>query len=125
MAKQTPAFGPAGQRLLDAVTGEYALDAHERELLEQAAHCVDTMHELQRVVDRDGQLIQKDYEGPLRPHPALAELRAQKNSYIRLFVSWGCLAGLRQRSGRVRVQQSLRWASCVVWAGLPDAPAGR
>lgn len=50
-AKQTPArFGPAGKRLIAAITGEYELDTHERELLNQAAHCLDVQAELQRRV---------------------------------------------------------------------------
>jgi hypothetical protein len=84
MAKQTPPFGPAGKKLLDGVLGEYALDAHELELLEQAAHCADVMAELQRIVDRDGVMVKNDLHGPLRPNPALVELRSQRNVYVRL-----------------------------------------
>ena len=84
MAKQTPTFGSAGKRLLDSVLSEYQLDGHERELLEQAAHCADVMAELQRIVDRDGVMVLKDLQGPLRPNPALVELRSQRNVYVRL-----------------------------------------
>ena len=108
MAKQTQQFGLVGQKLLNAVLAEYALDAHERELLEQAAHCADVMEELQRIVDRDGVMVRQDLHGPLRANPALVELRSQRNVYVRLVralqLPQGVLDETRPRSRRTKFE---------------------
>ena len=77
-------FNTPGRRLFDAVTSQFELDGHELELLTQAAHCADTMADLQKQVDRDGAMVRKDLAGPARPHPALVELRSQRLVYARL-----------------------------------------
>jgi hypothetical protein len=48
-----------------------------------ATHCLDIQAELQRQIAQDGATIVVDFEGPKKPHPALAELRAQQGIYIR------------------------------------------
>lgn len=87
-------FNTPGRRLFDAVTAEFELDAHERELLTQAAHCADTMDLLQKQVDRDGTMVRKDLGGPSRPHPALAELRSQQSTYMQLVKMLGLPTGV-------------------------------
>jgi hypothetical protein len=101
-AKTTRRFGAAGQKLFTEVTGAFQLDAHELELLTQAAHTCDAMAELQRQVDKDGVLVKKDFEGPLRAHPALVELRAQRAVYARL------VSALRVAGDAVERPQSTR-----------------
>ena len=98
-AKGTLRFGAAGRRLFDAVTGAFELDAHEMELLVQAAHTADTMFDLQAAVDRDGTLIAVDFEGPLRPNPAVVELRAQRLVYARLIAQLRVVGDIERPGG--------------------------
>jgi hypothetical protein len=60
--------------------------------------------DLQVQVDRDGPVVRKDYEGPARPHPALAELRAQRAIYMQLIKLLGLPTGVagEAKPGRSR-----------------------
>lgn len=71
----------AGRRLWKAVTGDYELAAHELTLLGEAARVADVCHDLQRLVDADGPMV----DG--RAHPGLVELRAQRILLARLLVA--------------------------------------
>jgi hypothetical protein len=101
-AKTTCRFGAAGRRLFDEVSGAFQLDAHELVLLTQAAHTADAMDGLQRQVDKDGLLIRKDFEGPLRAHPALVELRNQRLVYARLIGALRVVGDIERPSGKGR-----------------------
>lgn len=71
----------AGRALWRSVVDHFELEEHERSLLVQAVHVADTCEDLQAVVDE---------EGPVRagrPHPVLAELRAQRIVLARLIVA--------------------------------------
>jgi hypothetical protein len=106
-AKRTPPapFGPAGKRLIDAVTAVYGLDVHEIGLLEAAAHSLDTMAELQRQIDMAGAMIPgANFESAMRVNPALAELRAQKAIYVRLLKALGLPKGIQAEKGPRRTR---------------------
>jgi hypothetical protein len=64
------------------------------ELLTQLAHTADTMAELQQLVDTEGAMLRKDFDGATRPHPALVELRAQRATYTRLIKALGLPSGI-------------------------------
>jgi hypothetical protein len=98
-AKTSRRFGPAGQKLFTEVTNSFQLDAHELELLTQAAHTCDAMAELQAQVDKDGVLIRRDFEGPLRAHPALVEARNQRLVYTRLIAQLRVVGDIERPGG--------------------------
>ncbi len=95
MAAKRPsgAANTPGRRLIDGVLEKYELDAHETELLTQAAACADVMADLQRQIDAEGAMVRKDLLGPLRPNPALVELRSQQATYMALLRSLGLPSG--------------------------------
>jgi hypothetical protein len=72
-------LGTAGRRLWRSVTADFELAGHEVLILAQAAHTADVCEALQRVVARDGPVL----EGP-RTHPACRELRQQRITLARL-----------------------------------------
>jgi hypothetical protein len=59
--------------------------AHERLILVQACHVADTCGDLQRVVARDGAVLEGG-DGP-RTHPACRELRQQRLVLARLLAA--------------------------------------
>lgn len=87
-------FNMPGRRLIDAVTSEFELTEHELSLLHEAAHVRDTLAELQQLVDREGAMVPRSFEGPRVAHPALTELRQQRLVYARLIGALGLPVGL-------------------------------
>ncbi|HET9255488.1 MAG TPA: hypothetical protein VFO16_09830 [Pseudonocardiaceae bacterium] len=70
--------GPAGRALWCAVAESFELEAHEVQVLRQAAVVADRIEQLDKAVTRDGVLV----EG--RAHPALIESRLQRVTLGRL-----------------------------------------
>jgi hypothetical protein len=109
--------------LFDAVKGEFELDAHELELLNQAAHVADLMDALQKHVDRDGVLSRQDFEGAPRPHPALSELRAQRSQYMQLIRMLGLPTGVTGESAPARTRVRATAFEMGKLRGLPGGVA--
>ena len=86
-------LGARGKALFAGVTGGFELDAHEVELLVQAARCADTMQALSAQIAKDGPLTKKTLQGPVSAHPLLGELRAQQNVYMQLLKALGLPSG--------------------------------
>ena len=82
VVKPPRGLGTAGRRLWRSVTGDFELAGHEALILAQACHTADVCEALQRVVARDGPVL----EGPegSRTHPACRELRQQRITLARL-----------------------------------------
>jgi hypothetical protein len=74
-----------GQALWESVTAEFTLNGPELELLEQAARTADVCARLAARVASEGELITSRL-GELRTHPALVELRNQRQLLGRLLV---------------------------------------
>ena len=70
--------GPAGREIWAAISGSFELEPHELQVLRQVATVADRIEQLDKLVTRDGVLI----EG--RTHPALVESRLQRVTLGRL-----------------------------------------
>lgn len=70
-----------GKRLWAAVTDALVLDEHERSLLIEAARVVDRCDALDRLVRREGSMLNG------KAHPALVEARQQQQTMARLIAS--------------------------------------
>src|ERR1700743_1958441 len=79
-------LGVAGRRLWRSVLGDFELAEHERALLAQACAVADVCGLLQAQVDADGPLMRSRLD-ELRAHPALVELRQQRQLLARLIVA--------------------------------------
>jgi len=110
-------FGSAGLKVWAAVCDEFELSEHESALLRETCRCIDTLSDLQKVLDRDGLMVRVDFEGPLRLNPCLAEQRQQRLVLAKLVAALDLPRGLtegiappapRQHSERHRPRQRLR-----------------
>jgi P27 family predicted phage terminase small subunit len=82
----------AGKRLWRAVTGEFELSEYEAGLLLQMCRTVDTLDDLQAILDENG-LISQSSQGE-RVHPALVEARQQRLVLAKLLAALGLPSGL-------------------------------
>ena len=89
--KAPPGLAGAGRRLWDAVILEYELEEHETALLIEACRTLDLLGRLDRLVRREGPIVETP-QGP-RAHPAAVEARQQRIALARL------LAALRLPAG--------------------------
>jgi len=75
MNHQTPKLpehlAQAGRRFFESIVDAFELEPHHRELLRQACVCLDRIDEAQRIIGRDGLLIQDRY-GTAKESPAVA-----------------------------------------------------
>jgi hypothetical protein len=80
MAEERPprGTGPAGKAMWAAISQSFELEPHELQVLGQVAVVADRIEQLDKVVTRDGVLV----EG--RAHPALVESRLQRATLGRL-----------------------------------------
>ena len=115
----------SGRRLYDSVVSVYECDEHELSLLLQACRALDTCDELQSIIDTEGVMIRKWHSDSgkamaLGPHPALAELRQQRQAYARLIAALELPAGVasepkpvktRNRKTAFEAEQSTRLRS--------------
>lgn len=76
-------LGPAGRKLWTAVVAELDLDAHERAILRAAGQVADTINSLERHLPAAG-LVVTGARGGLMLHPAVGELRLQRQALGRL-----------------------------------------
>jgi hypothetical protein len=74
-------LGPAGVRLFESITADYALSEHELTLLCEASRTADACAELSRIIGAEGYLV----DGKV--HPAVSEARQQRILLARLFTS--------------------------------------
>jgi hypothetical protein len=79
--KPNPDLAPAGQRLWDAVAGQYELEQHEERLLLEAARTADLLDALAAEVAEDGPMLGD------KVHPAVVELRQQRILLARLLTA--------------------------------------
>jgi hypothetical protein len=92
--------GANGQRLWNAVVGEYVLEEHELALLREAVRTIDLLDKLDQVVRKDGLMAGK---GAARVHPALVEARQLKIALARVLAALRLPSGLQDRSPQRRV----------------------
>ncbi|MGH3777648.1 MAG: hypothetical protein ACRDRR_18285 [Pseudonocardiaceae bacterium] len=100
MADPKPPTGTraAGKRLWCSVVDHYDLDEHELALLREAVRTVDLLEELDRLVRREGPIV--DSPQGTKAHPAAVEARQQRIALARV------LAALRLPSGEDGDRQS-------------------
>ena len=107
-------LGKAGRRLWRSVHESYELESHERELLLEACTVLDTIDQLQAVVDRDGPTTLGSAQQVVA-HPCLLECRQQRIAFARLVGQLGLpdvdgsattLSGVQARS---RAGHRQRW----------------
>ncbi len=84
----------AGQRLWDAVVGEFELEQHEESLLLEACRTLDLLDALESVVTRDGAIVPSP-QGP-KANPAAVEARQQRIALARLLAALRLPAGDEQ-----------------------------
>lgn len=94
-------MGAAGRRLWRAVLADFELAEHERSLLDQACRVADVCGQLQAKVDADGPLMLSRL-GEMRAHPALVELRQQRQLLARLIVALRVPLGEQEDDGKGR-----------------------
>jgi phage terminase small subunit len=72
-----------GKRLWIDISGEYALEPHQFELLRSLCECLDRQELCRRQLKKDG-LFSENRFGEVKPHPALREEREHRILYARL-----------------------------------------
>jgi phage terminase small subunit len=76
-------LSPASRAWCEAVSAEYALEAHHERLLILAAGAWDQAEDARARLAADGTYLE-DRFGMLRPHPAVAVLRDARAAFARL-----------------------------------------
>jgi hypothetical protein len=87
-------LGPAGFKVWQAVNDEYELSQHEAALLKEICRTIDSIDDLQHVIDVEGVIAQRTLNTK-GMHPALAEIRAQRLCLAKL------TAALQHPSGQL------------------------
>lgn len=80
----TPAgLSPRAEAFWNKITEDFTLTLDTVEILHEACATISTIDRLAEVLDSDG-LMATGSKGQIKPHPALAEIRAQRGSLQRL-----------------------------------------
>ena len=101
MSDQRPPSGlkASGKRLWLSVADRYVLTAAEVEMLGQACRTADELDRLEKAVRELTELTTTGSTGQLKPHPLLAEVRADRTLLERLTTAL-CLPNEDQETGR-------------------------
>jgi hypothetical protein len=96
------------------VVDKYILTASELAMLEQAARTADELDRLERAVRALPALTTRGSTGQIRPHPLLAEVRAQRQLLERLTTALA-LPNVDQDQGSSAAQRHARRAAVARW----------
>ena len=102
-----PGLGVAGRRLWLAIVDDFELSEHESGLLLEACRTVDSLEQLQAVVDAEGVVVESPHGR--KCNPALVEARAQRAVLAKLMASLRLPAGVE---GKARARRE-RWPNSV------------
>ena len=83
MSNEMDELGPSGRAFWDALTADLEFDAHETRYLLEACRTLDVIDGLAAAVEADGLMIAGSM-GQRVIHPAVAEVRQQQASFVRL-----------------------------------------
>jgi hypothetical protein len=111
-------FGEAGQALIAAIEGglpdSWELDEREEELLKLAAAQADVVHELEKLVERDG-ILTTGSTGQVVLHPGVAEARLGRLAIDRMLGKLSMPAP-QKAEGESMASQRARKGGVAKWA---------